>query len=115
MSPSLELREIFSSQAASTPNSANLSGIADPVVDALIEQIIAAQSREELDARVKALDRVLRHKQIWVPNWYSGKFLVAYWDVFGQPDQPPPYSRGDGLWWWDPDKFDRLRQVGALH
>ena len=40
-----------------------------------------------MEVRVRALDRVLRAKQIWVPNWYSGKYLVAYWDVFGRPEE----------------------------
>ena len=48
-----------------------------------------------MEVRVRALDRVLRAKQIWVPNWYSGKYLVAYWDVFGRPETQPPYARGD--------------------
>lgn len=114
MSPSIELREIFGSDGANAAGSANYTGLADPVVDALIEKVIGATSREELDTRARALDRVLRSKQIWVPNWYSGKFLIAYWDVFGQPDQPPPYSRGDGYWWWDQKRFDQLKSVGAL-
>ncbi|TPE53659.1 extracellular solute-binding protein [Amaricoccus solimangrovi] len=114
MSPSIELREIFGSAAANAQGTANLTGLADPVVDALIEQVIAAKSREELDARAQALDRVLRSKQIWVPNWYSGKFLIAYWDIYGRPDQPPPYSRGDAFWWFDQAKFDKLRAQGAL-
>lgn len=114
LSPSIELRQLFSSEAAATPDSANLSGIADPVVDALVEKVIQATSREELDARAKALDRVLRAKQIWVPNWYSGKYLVAYWDVFGMPPEKPPYSRGDGLWWLDEAKLGRLKAQGAL-
>ncbi len=96
-SPSIELRQFFASESASAQGSANLSGIADPVVDELIERVVQSTTREELDGRVKALDRVLRSKGIWVPNWYSGKYLVAYWDVFGQPAEQPPYSRGDGL------------------
>lgn len=114
MSPSNELREIFGSDAAKADGTANLSGLADPVVDALIEEVIGATSRENLDARAKALDRVLRAKQIWVPNWYSGKYLIAYWDVFGRPDTPPPYSRGDAYWWADRAKGDALRAEGAL-
>ena len=114
MSPSVELRQLFSSDAADAQGSANLSGIADPVVDALVEEVIGAKSREELDARAQALDRVLRAKQIWVPNWYSGKFLIAYWDIYGRPDQPPPYSRGDAYWWFDQAKFDKLKAEGAL-
>jgi microcin C transport system substrate-binding protein len=114
LSPSIELRQLFSAEAADAIGSANLSGVADPVVDALVEAVIAAQTREEMETRVRALDRVLRSKQIWVPNWYSGKYLVAYWDTFGKPEQQPPYARGDGLWWIDQGKADRLRQAGAL-
>lgn len=114
LSPSLELRQLFSSASAETAGSPNLSGLADPVVDALIEKVIASTTREELDTRVRALDRVLRAKHIWVPNWYSGQFLVAYWDVFGRPEIKPPYSRGDAYWWFDQEKYDALKAAGAL-
>ncbi len=114
MSPSVELRQLYTSEAATAKGSANLSGISDPVVDALVEKVIEAKSREELTARVKALDRVLRYEQIWVPNWYSGKYLVAYWDMFGQPPEQPPYSRGDAYWWLDQAKFGKLQAEGAL-
>jgi microcin C transport system substrate-binding protein len=114
LSPSIELRQLFSSAAAEAKGSANLTGIADPVVDALIEAVIAAQTREEMETRVRALDRVLRWKQIWVPNWYSGKYLIAYWDVFGRPESKPPYARGDAYWWFDQAKYDRLKAEGAL-
>jgi hypothetical protein len=66
------------------------------------------------DVRVRALDRVLRAKQIWVPNWYSGKYLIAYWDVFGRPAENPPYARGDAYWWFDQAKYERLKAEGAL-
>jgi microcin C transport system substrate-binding protein len=114
LSPSIELREIFGSESADTPNSANYTGIADPVVDALIEKVIAADSREQLDVRVRALDRVLRAKQIWVPNWTKASYLVAYWDVFGRPPENPPYSRGDAYWWFDQARYDKLKAEGAL-
>ncbi len=113
-SPSIELRQFFTTESASAKGSANLSGIADPVVDALVEKVIQSTTREQLDARAKALDRVLRQKGIWVPNWYSGKYLVAYWDVFGQPAEQPPYSRGDGLWWSDDAKLGLMKEQGAL-
>lgn len=114
LSPSLELRQLFSSDAADAAGSANLSGIADPVVDALIERVISAEDRDTMEARVRALDRVLRAKHIWVPNWYSGQYLIAYWDVFGRPETQPPYARGDAYWWFDQAKYDRLKAEGAL-
>ena len=57
---------------------------------------------------------VLRSKQIWVPNWYSGKFLVAFWDVFGRPERQPEFARGDTTWWIDQGKLDALKAQGAL-
>ncbi len=114
LSPSVELREIFGSESAGTPNTVNFSGVADPVVDALIEKIVAAKDRDQLDVGVRALDRVLRQKQIWVSNWYKPTYWVAYWDVFGRPDQQPPYARGDAFWWFDQAKYDKLRAEGAL-
>lgn len=115
LSPSIELRQLFSSEAADAKGSANRSGLKDPVVDALIEKVISADSREEMQIRARALDRVLRSKQIWVPNWYSGQYLVAYWDLFGQPDVKPLYARGDSTWWIDPDKSAALKAAGALN
>lgn len=114
LSPSIELRSLFGSKSATAPGTLNLSGVADPVVDALIEKIIASTTRDEMEARVRALDRVLRQKQIWVSNWHKPSFWVAYWDVFGMPPAPPKYSRGDAYWWFDQAKFDRLKAEGAL-
>ena len=114
LSPSLELKILFSSESADTPGTFNLTGLADPVVDALIDEIIGAETRAEMEVRVKALDRVLRDRMIWVPNWYKGAHWVAYWDVFGRPEIKPAYDRGINYWWWDQAKFEKLRAEGAL-
>ena len=42
-----------------------------PAVDALIEKIATAQSRDELNTAARALDRVLRAGHYWVPNVVS--------------------------------------------
>ncbi len=76
--------------------------------------MIEAQDRETLDIRVKALDRVLRDKIIWVPNWSKGSHWIAYWDVFGRPEIKPPYDRGIDYWWWEQVKYDALVAAGAL-
>jgi microcin C transport system substrate-binding protein len=114
LSPSIELRSLYGSSGANNPGTLNWSGIADPVVDALIEDIIASDSRPQMEARVRALDRVMRAKQIWVPNWTKASFWIAYWDVFGRPEKPPLYSRGDSYWWFDQTKYDKLKAEGAL-
>ncbi|NNK67946.1 MAG: ABC transporter substrate-binding protein [Rhodobacteraceae bacterium] len=114
LSPSVELRTLFGSQSVDARGTLNLAGVNDPVVDALIERIIAAETREELETNVHALDRVLRAMHIWVPNWYKGTHWLAYWDVFGRPDTKPPYDRGDDTWWFVQEKYDALQAAGAL-
>ncbi len=114
LSPSIELRTLFGSAGASSPGTLNWSGLADPVVDGLIEDVIAAKTRDEMESRVRALDRVMRTKQIWVPNWSKASYWIAYWDVFGRPEAPPAYSRGDSYWWFDQAKYDKLKAEGAL-
>ncbi|NNE88241.1 MAG: ABC transporter substrate-binding protein [Silicimonas sp.] len=114
LSPSGELNTLFSSDSADSPGTFNLSGVKDPVVDALIEQIIQAEDREAITTRVQALDRVLRDKIIWAPNWFKGTHWLAYWDVFGKPDQKPAYDRGIDWWWWEEEKYQSLKAQGAL-
>ena len=113
-SPSVEVYTLFGSEAADRPGSYNYTGLKDPVVDALIEKVIEAKDRETMTARVKALDRVLRDRIIWVPNWYKGTHWLAYWDVFGFPEVKPPYDRGTDYWWFDQSKYDALVAAGAL-
>ncbi len=114
LTPSVELRSLFGSQSVDAPGTFNLSGVNDPVVDALIETALSAESRDDLDIAVRALDRVLRAKHIWVPQWSKGEHWIAYWDVFGRPDIKPPYRRGDEFWWFEQEKYDRLVEIGAL-
>ncbi|MEM7752310.1 MAG: extracellular solute-binding protein [Pseudomonadota bacterium] len=114
LSPSVELNTLFSSESANRPGTFNLSGLQNPVVDALIQEVIAAEDRETLTTRVKALDRVMRDELIWVPNWYKGSHWIAYWDVFGFPEEKPPYDRGTDYWWFEQEKYDALLEAGAL-
>jgi microcin C transport system substrate-binding protein len=113
LSPSVELRQLFASESAGQPGTFNLAGLADPVIDDLIEEVIAAPDRATLETRVRAVDRVLRDRLIWVPNWYKGTHWIAYWDVFGRPAEKPPFDRGTDYWWWDAEKADLLRRAGA--
>ena len=115
LTPGEELAATFGTRGAATPGTSNLAGVAHPGVDALIVEIAKAKTREELNVAVRALDRVLRALHVWVPNWYKAAHNVAYWDVFGRPAVKPPYSRGVlALWWFDREKYERLKAEGAL-
>ena len=109
--PGDSLRSFFSSQAAALKGSNNLAGIADPVVDALIESVIAADTRPALVTACRALDRVIRAGRYWIPQWYKATHWIAYWDVFGRPPAQPRYLRGiPDTWWYDPAKAARVEQ-----
>jgi microcin C transport system substrate-binding protein len=109
VTPGAELRVFLNSKAATMEGSRNLSGIADPVVDALIERIVRAATREELNVTCRVLDRVLRAGHYWVPMWYNDTALVAYWDAFSRPATQPKLGVGaPDTWWWDADKAKKI-------
>jgi microcin C transport system substrate-binding protein len=111
--PGDSLRNYFSSQAAATKGSQNLAGIAEPAIDALVDRIIAAKSRDELTIACRALDRVIRAGRFWIPHWYLPAHRIAYWDVFGRPPAQPRYFRGiPDTWWYDRDKAAKPEQRG---
>jgi microcin C transport system substrate-binding protein len=94
--------------------SLNLAGISDPAVDALIERVIAAKSRDELNTAARALDRVLRAGHYWVPHWYKASNNVAYWDKFSRPETKPRFDRGIlDTWWYDEAKAAKLAANAA--
>jgi microcin C transport system substrate-binding protein len=108
--PGPAIRNFFSSESAGTKGSYNLAGISDPVVDALLDIVLQAGSREELRTAAHALDRVLRAGHYWVPQWYKAKHNLALWDRFSWPDTKPKYARGVlDTWWYDAEKAARLK------
>jgi len=111
--PGDSLRAFFSSRAAALKGSYNLAGIADPVVDALIETVIAADTRPALVTACRALDRVIRAGRYWIPQWYNPAHWLAYWDVFGHPPAQPRYFRAiPDTWWYDRDKAAKVKKAG---
>ena len=111
--PGDSLRSYFSSRAAAIKGSQNLAGIADPVIDELIERIIAADTRSGLVTACKALDRVIRSGRYWIPHWYKPSHWLAFWDVFGRPAKKPRFGRGiPETWWYDRAKAAKLDERG---
>jgi microcin C transport system substrate-binding protein len=67
------------------------------------------ESREELVTVMRVLDRVLRARLDWIPNWYSANHLVAHWDMFGFVDPKPEYGWPvEQLWWYDQEKAQAI-------
>ncbi|HEX2603982.1 MAG TPA: extracellular solute-binding protein [Oxalicibacterium sp.] len=102
-SPGNELFDMFGSKAANEKGSNNVWGLKDPAVDRLVQALVAADDRRHLTAAARALDRVLLHKYIVVPHWYSSTHRVAYRNRFGMPAHLPLYYQADpyviSTWW----------------
>src|SRR6516162_5156482 len=109
LTPGNEQRGYWGSQAADQPGSLNMIGIKNPAVDAMIEQVLFAKNRSDLEAAVHALDRVLLWNHYVVPQWTYGKVRTARWDRFSHPDPMPKYGRAAFplVWWWDADKAQK--------
>ncbi len=99
-SPGNEQRAYWHSQTVDIPGTRNLMGIKSPVVDALVEKIIAAHTREELETATKALDRVLLWNHYVIPHWHSQYFRLAYWSKLQRPQNTPIYSYAFPDYWW---------------
>jgi microcin C transport system substrate-binding protein len=83
-------------------------GIKSKVVDALVDQIIAAPDRASLVTRTRALDRVLSWGYYVIPNWHLSYFRVASWDKFARPKISPPYALALDTWWIDPKRAQEI-------
>lgn len=112
--PSTGLKQWFGSEAMNE-STRNLMGLSDPAVDALIDVIVEAKTKEELRNGVKALDRVLRAELFWVPQWFKDVYTVAYYDQYEFPEELPETTLGElDFWWFNQDKHDALVAAGAL-
>jgi microcin C transport system substrate-binding protein len=103
-SPGAELLDRFGSQSADTEGSSNLIGVRDPAIDALVSLAVSSRTRPELVARLRALDRVLRHQYFVIPQWYASTFRIAYRaGKFDQPKVMPQYYQAEdwviSTWW----------------
>jgi microcin C transport system substrate-binding protein len=107
LSPGNEQIDFFASVSADTPGSRNLAGVRDPVVDRLIDLVIAAPDRPALVARTRALDRVLLWGHYVIPHFHITAFRVAYWNRFGRPAVSPKYDLGFDTWWIEPGGMGR--------
>jgi microcin C transport system substrate-binding protein len=103
--PGNELVRNFGTESANLEGTFNVAGIADPAIDQLIDLIIAAPNREELEAATHALDRVLTWNFFTMPTWTLRASRTARWDRFSHPDPLPAYGIGfPSIWWYDEEK-----------
>ena len=102
--PGQEYADLFGSKAADIEDSGNLSGIQSPAVDALINKMTSAKTKPELLPACRALERVISHSHLLIPQWTAGTHRIVYnrWRI-AMPATMPPYAQGEGwaidTWW----------------
>jgi len=114
-SPGNEQTGFWSCAAAKQEGGDNVAGVCDPVVEALVRQIVDASDHDQLVAATRALDRVLLWNWYVVPQWHLQYVRAAYWDKFGRPTQPVRTGVAFDSWWIDPAKaaaIDTARASG---
>ncbi|WP_235919388.1 extracellular solute-binding protein [Aureimonas psammosilenae] len=89
LSPGAEQRGRWGSAAAKINGSFNYAGVANPAVDAMIDAMTAARSRENFVSAVRAYDRVLISEAYVVPLFYVGEQWLARWNFIRHPETTP--------------------------
>ncbi|MFO8126800.1 extracellular solute-binding protein [Yoonia sp.] len=111
--PGQQLAQFFGSEAAED-SSRNPMRLKSPAVDRLIDDIVVAETLEDLKIRTRALDRVLRAERFWIPQWQKGVHTVAYYDMYRFAEIPPLALSPLDNWWYDAETAEALRAAGAF-
>ncbi len=99
LSPGSEQYGRWSSAAADTPGSFNIVGAKSPAIDALINAMVEARSKEDYVAAVRALDRVLISGAYAIPLFNKPVEWLAYWTRIQAPEKFPIYGHEYDTWW----------------
>jgi peptide/nickel transport system substrate-binding protein len=102
LSPGSEQYFRWSQQAAEAEGSYNLAGASRPALDAMIGAMLAATSREDFVAAVRALDRVLISGFYVVPLFHAPEQWIARWARIQHPDKGSLYGAEPTTWWSAP-------------
>ena len=105
LSPGNEQRNRFGSASAGVENTRNYAGVRDAAADAMIEAMVAAETKEEFVAAVRAFDRVLISGHYVIPLFHAPRLWVAHWAHLRLPAGKETTITNSGLdldtWWSD--------------
>jgi peptide/nickel transport system substrate-binding protein len=87
LSPGNEQNFRWSQAAADAEGSYNLAGAKQPAIDAMIQAMLEAPTREDFVAATRALDRILISGDYVVPLFYLPDTWVAHWDTVAHPEK----------------------------
>ncbi|MCK6418055.1 MAG: extracellular solute-binding protein [Alphaproteobacteria bacterium] len=100
-SPGNEQRDFWGSAKADMKGSQNIIGIKNQAIDQLVEELIHAQSREDLINHSRALDRILLWNHYVIPMWHYPKWRIAYWNTLARPGTLSGLDPLIAQTWWE--------------
>jgi len=77
----------------------NFAGVAEPAVDAMIDALLKARTREDFITAVRAYDRVLLSGAFVVPLYYQPEQWIARWNRIERPETTPLNGPQLSTWW----------------
>jgi len=102
LSPGNEQAFYWSSAAADHHGSRNYMGVRSVAVDAMIAALLKAQTRPEVVAAVRALDRVLISGHYVVPLFHVPEQWLARWTYIERPVTTSLHGYLPETWWRQP-------------
>jgi peptide/nickel transport system substrate-binding protein len=103
LSPGIEQLGRWGSSSATAEGSFNLAGVADPAVDAALDAMLNARTREDYVAAVRVLDRLLISGNYVVPMQHNNRQWIAYWNYLEHPQMTPIFGYQLPTWWRKPN------------
>jgi peptide/nickel transport system substrate-binding protein len=98
-SPGTEQPNRWSSQAADREGSLNYAGAKSPAVDAMLEAMRRAATREDFVAAIRALDRTLLSGFYVLPLYYAPERWLARQSAIRRPPRTPLFDVNFETWW----------------
>ena len=99
LSPGNEQSFYWGSEAADNEGTRNYPGIRNPAVDAMIEALLAAETRDDFIAAARALDRVLISGDYVIPLYHLPRQWVAHSSGVGRPEKTSLFGYIVETWW----------------
>ena len=99
LSPGNEQANRWTSTAADVPGALNYPGVKSVAADAMIEALLKAEDRDDFEAAVRALDRVLLSGDYVIPLFHLRQQWVAYWAHLIPPERTPLSGYSIDTWW----------------
>ena len=99
LSPGIEQIWRWGSRSKDVPGTFNFAGASDPALDAMIDHMLQAKTREDFVDAVRAYDRLLISGDYLVPLFHIDEQWVARWDYIKRPENTSIYGYQFETWW----------------